>query len=247
MRAMIGDMPLNNVLASRLAPGSCVLFRYGPGSGGDLVLKQFFNDRREDIYSVMISTHETVDEIRSSLRALYAKGEPEVISLVPLVLEGLGAVKRKDHFRAEGVMVTDLLEMTGKAHEVRYRGDLSKRMLSTLTVVSSKQVLPFNLVFDSLSDLAEHTSMGELKQRLHILKEALSEKKGYAFLGAPLAWDPWAGSELTMFDAVFELRAFERDGKVKRLLRLSHMKNSPDGPWDQELTFASSIPSALSV
>lgn len=247
MRALVGGQPLNVILGAKLGQGSCVLFRYGPGSGGDLLLKQLFSDHRDDVYSVMISTHETVDELRTSMKACDIKREPEMISLVPVIIEGLAQVKRKDRFRAEGVMVTDLLEMTGKAQERRPRGDLNKRMLSALTVVSSKQVLPFKLVLDSISDLAEHTSLGELKQRLYILKEALRDKKGTAFLGAPLGWDPWNGSDMTLFDAILELRVVQGERGSKRVLRLSHMKGSPDLPQELEVTFEQDVPSALSV
>ncbi|MCU0799707.1 MAG: hypothetical protein MUC62_08560 [Candidatus Thermoplasmatota archaeon] len=247
MRAIVGDRPLNGILGARLGQGSCVLFRYGPGTGGDLLLKQLFSDCRDDVYSVMISTHETVDELRRSIKACDVIREPEMISLLPMIIDGLEPVKRQDRFRAEGVMVTDLLEMTGKSQERRPRGDLNKRMLSALTVVSSKQVLPFKLVIDSISDLAEHTSLEELKQRLHILKEALRDKKGWAFLGAPMDWDPWNGGDLTLFDAIIELRAVEGEGGPKRVLRFSHMKGSPDLPEELEVTFEQSIPSALSV
>jgi len=247
MRAMVGDRPLNDILGAKLDQGACVLFRYGPGSGGDLLLKRLFSECSDDVYSVIISTHETMDELKRAVKACDVIREPELISLVPIILEGLGPVKRKDRFRAEGVMVTDLLEMAGKSQERRPRGDLNKRMLSALTVVSSKQVLPFKLVLDSLSDLAEHTSLGELKQRVHILKEALRDRKGYAFLGAPLDWDPWNGSDLTLFDVILELRAVEGEDGSRRVLRVSHIKGSPDLPQEFEVTFETSIPAALSV
>jgi hypothetical protein len=247
MRAMLGDRPLKGVLSSKLGPGSCVLFKYGPGSAGDLVLKQLFSDTSTDVYSVIISTHETVEEVRASIKAFDIPREPEIISLVPLTIEGLGPIKRKDHFRAEGLMVTDLLDMAGRSQERRSRADLDKRMLSVLTTVSTKQVLPFNLVLDSLSDLAALTSLGEIRQRLQVLKEALREKKGTAYMGAPLSWDPWEGSDLTMFDAIIEVRALQLGGTWKRFLRFSNIKGSPALPEEQELTFGQSIPSAIRV
>jgi KaiC/GvpD/RAD55 family RecA-like ATPase len=247
MKLLVGNQGLSELISYRFENGSMILFKYGKGSSGDVILKQFLSAYDEECHSVLISTHESEEEMLRSIQGLTTGQNVEMISMVPDIENNLEGTIKKDRFRNEGIMVTDLLEVSSNTGIRKRPDDLGPTMLSKLSDIAQKQVLPFRLVIDSISDLSSYTEENEVEKRLRILKMALREKGGYALVAAPFEWDGFWNVESTLFDGIIEITASDTTGSWKRELIISNRKGSVDPPerWDVSLT--KDIPTAKSL
>lgn len=247
MKLLVGNREISDLLSERTADGSMVLFRYGPGTGGELLLKQLVSSIDDESHAVLISTHETEKELMGSVEEMGLPYDLEMISMVPELNEGIEDVMKKDKFRTEGIMVTDILEVSSNTEYSRNRGDSGQVMLSRISALCQKQVLPFRMVLDSLIDLVERTSGEEVCQRISILKNALKEKGGLVILAAPLDWPFLRERETTLFDAVLEMKAEKSGGIWKRTLVVKNVKGSGEPPEEFEISSVKEIPEAMSI
>jgi len=247
LKLMVGNSVLSELLSRKLPDGSLVLFKHGPGSGGDLILKQFFIDPADDRFSVYLTTHETREDVSRVLEENHTPQKMEVLSLLDHIEEGLEKVKRKDRFRTEGLMVTDLLEITTNSNAKRRGLHASQAVLSELTSATTKQVLPMRLVLDSVADLFGLCPVKDVIERMRIIKRSLREKGGIAVMGAPLGWDGLSGLENTLFDSVIEVRAEKKGESWTRTLTIRNIKGSPFPPEEWPISYTKEIPTALSM
>lgn len=247
MRLLVGNAELSGRLVDKIGNGKLVLFKFGPGSGGDLLMKQFFEDIPEGYYSVWISTHQSESEMLEDLNNLGMERKPEVISLLPFIETRLDEVEKKDRFINEGIMVTDLLEISSQTRDKMIDKKSHMRMLAAITSTSMKQVLPFRMVVDSINDLVLDSSKGDVIDRILLLKKALRENGGIALIGSPINFTELHDQEQTLFDAVIEVTT-ERQGEVwTRKLTLMNVKGSGEPPEEWQLDSMKDIPTALSV
>ena len=240
MKLDLGGTDLGNILIERIGQGKLVLMRYGPGSGGDLLLKQFLAERNEGNYSMVISTFETRNDVERTMKENGINVDLEVISLVPLIRAEMGRTARRDGFLTDGVLVTDLFDQAGAEEVSEMECSAAELFLASMSNAARKQVSSFRLVIESLPDLVAISSREEVHRRFIELKEVLREKNGTAIVGAPCGVeDHW---DLTLFDAFFEVRA-DRD---KRKLTLKNVRGSGEPPreWPVE---EQDIPSASPV
>jgi archaellum biogenesis ATPase FlaH len=247
MRFLVGNEELSKRLMDKIGNGKLILFKFGHGSGGDLLMKQFFEDIPEGSYSVWISTHQSEVEMIENLNDLEMARMPEVISLLPFIENRLSEIEKRDKFINEGIMVTDLLEISSYSEDRIIDKKSHMRMLAAITSTSMKQVLPFRMVVDSIADLVLDSSKEDVIDRLMVLKKALRENGGLALIGCPLNFMDLKDQEQTLFDAVIEVTAEKKDNQWFRSLTLTNIKGSGEPPIEWEVESAQDIPSALSV
>ncbi|MGA1819430.1 MAG: hypothetical protein ACMUHU_00310 [Thermoplasmatota archaeon] len=247
MRLMVGNEDVSKRIISKVGLSKLILFKSGKGSGGDLLLKQMFENVPQGTSSIFVSTHQTEGELMEELLDLGIERTPELISLLPVIDLRLSDVVKRDRFINEGIMVTDLLEISSNSIDRPAAQDPHKKVLSILSEISSKQVLPFRMVIDSLVDMVEETSFEEIVDRLRILKRSTRENQGLVMVGCPLEYDVFRDLEQTLFDAVIEVRADKRGEAWFRTLSFVHVKGSGDPPEEWQISAVKEIPTALSV
>jgi KaiC/GvpD/RAD55 family RecA-like ATPase len=247
MRFLVGNSELSKLLMDKIGNGKLILFKFGHGSGGDLLMKQFFEDIPEGSYSVWISTHQSEVEMIENLNDLGMSRMPEVISLLPYIENRLSEVEKRDKFINEGIMVTDLLEISSYSEDRMIDKKSHMRMLAAITSTSMKQILPFRMVVDSIVDLVMDSTREDVIDRLMVLKKALREKGGLALIGCPMEFTDLRDQEQTLFDAVIEVTAEKRNDMWSRTMVLKNIKGSGEPPIELEVESIGDIPSALSV
>lgn len=247
MKLLVGNQELSSRIREHVGDGKVILFKYGPGSGGDILLKQFFSDSPQGVYSLLISTHESDFELMGAINEMNMENPPELISMLPLLEDRLKRIEKKDHFISEGIMVTDLLEISSSSEEPRARSKTHLSMLSALTTAATKQVLPFWFVLDSLHDLVELTDPEELLDRLRVLKRYLKIKGGVAVIACPLDWHGLKHHETTFFDAIVEVKVEKKGEAWYRKLVILNNKGSGNPPEEWQITMIKDIPTALSM
>jgi KaiC/GvpD/RAD55 family RecA-like ATPase len=247
MRFLAGGEEFNELLESKMGAGKCILLKYGPGTGGDMILKQFLSEIPEGTRSIYISTHETEEELLSAVSELDLPSDLELVSVYNDLTSYVEDLMKKDRFRTDGIMVTDLLEVSSNTSFRRGRRNGGREVLSRISSISMKQVLPFRMVVDSLVDLVRKATLYEVESRIQILKRAVKEKNGTVILGAPLDWDGMKEIELTLFDAVFHLSGDKSSGTWKRILTLHNLKGSPLNPDEWEVTRRGNIQNSKSL
>lgn len=247
MSFLVGGQDFRDLLDSKIGTGKCILFKYGPGSGGDVILKQYLSGTMEGTHSLYLSTHETENDLLSSVSDLDLPQDLEMVSLVPDLTSGLDDMVKKDRFQTDGIMVTDLLEVSSNTTTRKKRIEGGKKVLSVISSICMKQVLPFRLVIDSLVDLVRNTSLEEVEKRILLIKKASREKEGTVLLGSPLDWDEMKLLETTLFDAVISFRSDRTTGTWKRTMTLENLKGAVSVPVEWEVTTMKSIPTAKSL
>ncbi len=247
MRFSLGKTDINTVVKERIGPGKLILLRYGEGSGGEFLLKQFLGERMEGEYSIIISSYETEDEVRYALKSNDINIDGEIISFVPEKEAELDLKIRRDEFLTGGVLVTDFYDLNEQEVLGSNPEGASERFLSRINSTARKQTVPFKMVIDSLADLVRLSSREEIRDRLGLLKQSLREMNGVAMVGAPVGNCESDVKDLAVFDAIFEVRAELVDGKWKRNLTLLHNRNDPSPPEVWELETINPIPSAISL
>jgi hypothetical protein len=247
MKLQVGGEGFANKLRKKMGEGKIILFKFGPGSGGDVLLQQFITESPNEAYPALISTHLSEDELLSALGEMEMNELPEMITLMPHIGKRLERVRKKDRFLKEGILVTDLLELSSLQKEPLAGSKTQLQMLAEISAFSSKQVLPFWLVIDSLADLVKESDVDEVMDRIRVLKESVQEKKGLVLIGCPLDWDMVLEYETTFFDAVVEAEAIKEGEKWVRRLRIINIKGSGEPPEEWSITPAQDIPTALSV
>jgi KaiC/GvpD/RAD55 family RecA-like ATPase len=247
MRFLVSGMEFGDLLSEKVGKGKCILFKYGPGTGGDILLKQYLADEVEGTHSVFFSTHESESELLESVREMGLSSGLEIISLLGDLNQDLDRLARKDRFRTDGIMVTDLLEMSSNTSFKRRRYNGGKKVLARITSLVSNQVLPFRLIVDSIADLVRKTSPVEVENRIHILKENLKERGGIVIFASPIGWDCFKDMETTLFDALIDLKADNSSGTWKRSMEVRNLKGSSMTPTEWEVTTVRNIQKAMSI
>jgi KaiC/GvpD/RAD55 family RecA-like ATPase len=247
MKLTIGDKDLSTRIQSHIGEKKIILFKYGPGSGGDRLLLEFFSNTPKGFNSMMISSHEREEDLLKTFKDIGVENPPDVTSLLPMLDASISDIEKKDRFLSDGIMVTDLLEISSNLKETERTKHPQQRMLSTLTISANRQILPFWFVLDSISDMANITDMKELLMRLMILKRSIQQNGGIALLGIPLNCDIFKELETTFFDGVIEVRA-ERTGETwSRKLCITNIKGKGTPPEEWTINLAKDIPTALSM
>ncbi|MGA1792435.1 MAG: hypothetical protein ACMUHM_00635 [Thermoplasmatota archaeon] len=247
MRLMVGNEDVSKRIISKVGLSKLILFKSGKGSGGDLLLKQMFENVPEGTNSIFISTHQTEGELMEDLLDLGIERQPELISLLPVIDLRLSEVAKRDRFINEGIMVTDLLEISSYSSDRPASQNTHMKVLSTLSDISSKQVLPFRMVIDTLVDLVEESSPEEIIDRLRILKRSIRENQGLVIVGCPQGYDVFQDLEQTLFDVIIEVKAEKRGEAWFRTLSFAHIKGSGEPPEEWQISTVKDIPTALSV
>lgn len=247
MKLVVGTRHISELIDMKFRDGSCILFRYGTGSGGDILLKQFLHTSKEGTHCVYLSTHETEEDIRREMKEIGPSDGIEVVSLQDILDRDLEPLTRKDRFRNEGIMVTDLLEISSNTGSRKKKERTENQLISMISSISRKQVLPFKLVIDSLYDLTDISNEREIERRIRIIKRSLREKGGTALIGAPLNWDGFRDREMTLFDGVMEVSADDSGGSWRRELLMKNIKGSSDPPERWDVTVLQNIPVARSL
>lgn len=232
-QTFIGDESVHDFVSQKIGQGALILLRYGPGSGGNILLKELLKGAAPGSNGIYLSTFETLDEIASSLGEDHNQNI-EIRSMLEQKDRLIERTVKRDRFMSEGIMVTDLLEISMSERPI---SDYKKRndILSRITSSSSKQVLPFTLVFDSLDDLLEEYDASDISTRLIILKRAIRAVGGIAVFGTSLNSVLSNGSEVRLFDCLMEAEAVRDESGWHRRLRILHRRDDPSLPMEWEL------------
>jgi len=233
MPMRIGDRDFSSFVESVIGTAKIVLVRYGPGSAGELLLKEYISSTPTGMNGVMLSTCESEAEMSSFIDP--RSGNVRAISIADLLGRRIETYVRRDRFLSEGIMVTDLLEISMQDDRTQAEMEDAKA-LSVITEIALKQVLPFRLALDSLSDLVSETSAGEVIPRLRILSGVLRKVGGNALVGAPAGWTTLGHSEHLIFDAIVEVRSVRSGASWERTLTLAHLRNAPIPPQQWSVT-----------
>lgn len=233
IRSLIGDKSFHDFISNRIGKGALILLGYGPGSGGDILLKDLLKGAPPSSNGIYLSTYETVDEIVSYLGDDHRQNI-EVRSAIEQKDGLIDRTLRRDRFITDGIMVTDLLEVSMSDRPMEDRKN-KRNILSYISSSSSKQFLPFTLVLDSLDDLLDEYDRNDISTRLLILKKALRTIGGIAVFGASLDSTLLNVREIRIFDCLMEAEAILEDNGWSRKLRIVHRRNDPLLPTEWEL------------
>ncbi|MFO8051053.1 MAG: hypothetical protein R6V01_05070 [Thermoplasmatota archaeon] len=245
MKLMVENETLTNRIISSIGDGKIILFRYGPGSGGDRLLRELFLTLPEGVHSVMMSTHETESELHDIFRKMEL--EPDIISLLPMLEDRTSNIRKKDQFIREGIMVTDLLEISSNSDEPVKKKGAGEVFLSELSTTATRQVLPFWFVLDSINDIIGISTFEDVLHRLMILKSAIREKGGNALIAAPIDSDLLCDHETTFFDGVIETTAEKKGEAWSRKLTIMNVKGKGSLPQEWTINTVKEVPTAISV
>ena len=140
MRMKFDGKELSDVIYDDLGVGNLFLLKYQPGSGGEFFLKQFFSEKEETSNSIYITTNETPGDITRILSDNEMSDDGEIVDIHSLLEEQLEDVIKRDKFLEDGILVTDLLDLTSNEGGKDAREPLDMRIMAKITSKARKQI-----------------------------------------------------------------------------------------------------------
>ena len=237
---------LSEVVDEDLGVGKLFLMVYEQGTGGEFFLKQFFSEKEESSNNILITTNEDPVDIKRILSKNGMADDGEIFDLSSMMEDEMDRVCRKDKFVEDGILVTDLLDISTK-EEVGYDEiPLDIRIMAKISTTAIKQVTPYRFVIDDFGDIISICPVTELKKRLLILRKSLRQNRGVGVLGI-LGKNSDLKDLMNVFDGILKMEVRKGEGSLDRYLVIKHLKNDLSVPKSLKVDENGNIPKALSI
>jgi len=221
-----GIVALDKALMNGLPKGSTVLVTGPPGSGTELIAKQFAGAGVRDENVVYFTTTERDEDVTATMKDFGWTADLEIVNIGNLYYESVLARKLQvSKYRQEGISVKDLRAESGGRSPAP-----SVNFLTSLTYYVSKRKPPFRLVVDSLDFFLEYYSHADVLSALRTIKAHTQHEEGIALLTMLSGvYDTRTQSGVEeIVDCIVELERVRHDNEFRRFLVLRKVRNHPE-------------------
>ncbi len=221
-----GMPALDKALMNGLPKGFTILVTGPPGSGTELLAKQFAGAGVKEENVVYFTTTERDEDVTSTMEDFGWNPDIEIVNIGNLYYESVLARKLQvSRYRQEGISVKDLrAESGGKGpdHNVNF--------LTSLTYEVSKRKPPFRVVVDSLDFFLEYYAHADVLSALRTIKAHTQHEEGVALLTMLSGvYDTRTQSGVEeIVDAIVELERVRQENEFRRYLVLRKVRNHPE-------------------
>jgi len=220
-----GITALDKALMNGLPKGSTVLVTGPPGSGTELIAKQFAGAGVRDENVVYFTTTERDEDVTATMKDFGWTADIEIVNIGNLYYESVLARKLQvSRYRQEGISVKDLRDSGGG------KPAPSVNFLTSLTYYVSKRKPPFRIVVDSLDFFLEYYSHADVLSALRTIKAHTQHEEGVALLTMLSGvYDTRTQSGVEeIVDCIVELERVRHENEFRRYLILRKVRNHPE-------------------
>jgi len=221
-----GITALDKAVMNGLPKGSTVLVTGPPGSGTELIAKQFAGAGVRDENVVYFTTTDRDEDVTATMKDFGWTADIEIVNIGNLYYESVLARKLQvSRYRQEGISVKDLrAESGGRAPAP------SVNFLTSLTYYVSKRKPPFRIVVDSLDFFLEYYAHADVLSALRTIKAHTQHEEGIALLTMLSGvYDTRTESGVEeIVDCIVELERVRHENEFRRYLVLRKVRNHPE-------------------
>jgi len=221
-----GITALDKAVMNGLPKGSTVLVTGPPGSGTELIAKQFAGAGVRDENVVYFTTTERDEDVTATMKDFGWTPDIEIVNIGNMYYESVLARKLQvSRYRQEGISVKDLrAESGGRAPAP------SVNFLTSLTYYVSKRKPPFRIVVDSLDFFLEYYAHADVLSALRTIKAHTQHEEGIALLTMLSGvYDTRTESGVEeIVDCIVELERVRHENEFRRYLVLRKVRNHPE-------------------
>jgi len=223
-----GVTALDKALMNGLPKGFTALVTGPPGSGTELVAKQFAGAGVKDENVVYFTTTERDEDVMSTMEDFGWNAELKIVNIGNLYYESVLARKLQvSRYRQEGITMKDILRPeTG----VRAPAGSNVNFLTSLTYEVSKLKPPFRVVVDSLDFFLEYYAHADVLSALRTIKAHTQHEEGVALLTMLSGvYDTRTQSGVEeIVDCIVELERVRHENEFRRYVILRKVRNHPE-------------------
>jgi KaiC/GvpD/RAD55 family RecA-like ATPase len=220
-----GITALDKALMNGLPKGFTVLVTGPPGSGTELLAKQFAGAGVRDENVVYFTTTERDEEVTATMEDFGWTTDVEIVNIGNLYYESVLARKLQvSQYRQEGITVKDLRAEAGGSLEQNVN------FLTSLTYYVSKRKPPFRIVVDSLDFFLEYYAHADVLSALRTIKAHTQHEEGVALLTMLSGvYDTRTQSGVEeLVDCIVELERVRHENEFRRYLVIRKVRNHPE-------------------
>ena len=220
-----GITALDKALMNGLPKGSTVLVTGPPGSGTELIAKQFAGAGVRDENVVYFTTTERDEDVTATMKDFGWTADIEIVNIGNLYYESVLARKLQvSRYRQEGISVKDLRAESGRDPSP------SVNFLTSLTYYVSKRKPPFRIVVDSLDFFLEYYAHADVLSALRTIKAHTQHEEGVALLTMLSGvYDTRTQSGVEeIVDCIVELERVRHENEFRRYLIIRKVRNHPE-------------------
>ena len=221
-----GITALDKALMNGLPKGYTALVTGPPGSGTELIAKQFAGAGVRDENVVYFTTTERDEDVTSTMKDFGWTADIEIVNIGNLYYESVLARKLQvSRYRQEGISVKDLRADSGGGKPAP-----SVNFLTSLTYYVSKRKPPFRIVVDSLDFFLEYYSHADVLSALRTIKAHTQHEEGVALLTMLSGvYDTRTQSGVEeIVDCIVELERVRHENEFRRYLIIRKVRNHPE-------------------
>ncbi len=222
-----GIAALDKALMNGLPKGFTALVTGPPGSGTELVAKQFAGAGVKDESVVYFTTTERDEDVTSTMEEFGWTAQLKIVNIGTLYYESVLARKLQvSRYRQEGITMKDIMRKEGE----RSPTGPNVNFLTSLTYEVSKLKPPFRVVVDSLDFFLEYYAHADVLSALRTIKAHTQHEEGVALLTMLSGvYDTRTQSGVEeIVDCIVELERVRHENEFRRYVILRKVRNHPE-------------------
>ncbi len=222
-----GITALDKALMNGLPKGFTMLVTGPPGSGTELVAKQFAGAGVKDESSVYFTTTERDEDVTATMEEFGWTAQLKIVNIGNQYYESVLARKLQvSRYRQEGITMKDIM----RKEDERSPTGPNVNFLTSLTYEVSKLKPPFRVVVDSLDFFLEYYAHADVLSALRTIKAHTQHEEGVALLTMLSGvYDTRTQSGIEeIVDCIVELERVRHENEFRRYVILRKVLNHPE-------------------
>lgn len=222
-----GITALDKALMNGLPKGFTMLVTGPPGSGTELVAKQFAGAGVKDESVVYFTTTERDEDVTATMEEFGWTAQLKIVNIGNQYYESVLARKLQvSRYRQEGITMKDIM----RKEDERSPTGPNVNFLTSLTYEVSKLKPPFRVVVDSLDFFLEYYAHADVLSALRTIKAHTQHEEGVALLTMLSGvYDTRTQSGIEeIVDCIVELERVRHENEFRRYVILRKVLNHPE-------------------
>jgi len=221
-----GVKEIDRIFGTSLPHGFSFLVLGQPGSGKDVLLKQFAGAKSSDENCIYFTATESEDEILRFIEAHGWKKDIKVVDLGKLYYDRiLNQTLRIAKERRE-LSIEKITQAASEGSETAYEEEIN--FVNQVWAEFTEMPKPVRAVFDCVEFIADYHSQQDAVNLIQAVKTYAQNAEGLSLFS--LTKDLYPQMQLRMesiVDCVIELDTYRRVDEIERLVIIKKIKNSP--------------------
>jgi KaiC/GvpD/RAD55 family RecA-like ATPase len=221
-----GVREIDKIFGGSLPRGFSFLVIGQPGSGKDVLIKQFAGARSKSESCIYFSASEMHEEIQSFIEEHKWNKDIKIVDLGRIYYERILSQTLKIAKERSNISVERITEMASESSEEKYQEELN--FVNLIWAEFTEMPKPCRAVFDCIEFLVDYHTQQDAIGLAQAVKTYTQNTGGVALFALTKDLYPQLQLRLeSIFDCVIELDTSRRIDEIERLVVIKKIKNFP--------------------